>query len=317
MNMNMRIDSTLLNGMFINLLTSGDIGDVCPNPVTEQQLIKDLSYSPQTYFDEVGFTHCWTQKLGGIEFLNCCEQPKNSKISTIRIRDSSSKKIVSDVVVGIESRFKSRISLQNQLAEIFQINPTLPEEGKAFLRGSMKIDVDAFNTILEEYPRGEMFKEYFGKLEHPEDIQMFSTVNFLYKFIFEIYEVKFVCGLILPHQYPQKWPFFVILTESQWWNIDNWIEQLEKHINIDFPLRLSEELNEDIFIETLLHRQIIEIQCGLFTLMNTKKVIEDNDSNGSKNASNMEYSGPNSFNLNFATQITSGLTHELVSMFET
>ncbi|UXI20277.1 congested-like trachea protein [Sarcoptes scabiei] len=296
------------SNIFSKLFTSNDDGCNCPNETLTHLLRRFGLHSFTEILNTTGYTFDWAQRIAGIEFLKPNERPFRASNGIIRVKSSIANGCIDQAIRSLSKRFKNRINLQEQLREIFVRRESYL--GKVLKKPNSHI---AFcqritsNELIEEInPKSkENLIDYFDHLDNDpnESIadDLFNANNFMMKLLIrnesknsamneddsnQCYEFKVF--VIIPTEYPDKWPFFLISLVK---NIGlkgiflfrSWIRSLEEQINVLLPQRfyhlsLASNLDEsenDVageslsFSKNLLLKQITELRYGLDSIIDS------------------------------------------------
>lgn len=337
------------SNLFSKLYCSSDTGFKCPNSTIEHLLRRHEIDSFLKLFPYTGFTYDWAQRIAGIEYLNPEEKPIISPGGTIRVKSSIAVDSIDKSIKAIVARFQSRINLQEQLHEIhtkrfidtnkfeslLDSNEMFDNLNKTTLNPKSviilfeRLDADKFLAEMDLHPNKkhklvEYFEEGHEKTNESEMMNdIFDQNNFIFKLILKnssqidhnsSYNLK--AFIIIPHNYPKRWPFFLLTfdstgTESTSFNFFecNWLQALEEHINVRLPMKVYQQaknIDESLYSTTLLLRQVYDLQCGLDAIVDARQKL-DHKSNESLEI----YSGPKCVNSYLSMSIVQGRDHSL------
>ncbi len=335
------------SNIFSMLLNPSDTGLKSPNSTVEHILNRYDIDSFDKLWPYIGYAYDWAQRISGIEYLHPDKRPLLSSGGIIRVSSSIATASIDKTIKAINFRFQARINLQEQILDIYskQYIDTNKFESlldsdemyddlnkahlkpKCALSAFTRIDSERFLSEMEHFPKKKhQLVEYFDNESDSESAlcDIFDQTNFLFKLTMGSDEDAANKGLnatvIVPHNYPQKWPFFILTRKQSDSNVQSdsssstyleptWLRSLEEHINVRLPLKVFQQaksLEETLFPTTLLLRQIYDLQCGLDILADagTQLIRKSNQS--------MEvYTGPKCVNSFLSLSIVQGRDHSL------
>ena len=306
-------------------------------------------YEIDSYLQLLPFTkysYDWAQRMAGIEYLNTEERPVLSSSGILRVKPSIAIDSIDKTIQALSHRFQSRINLQEQLYELqtkkcvdtvkfeslLDSNVMFDNFNKSSLKPNNSINsiermsVEHFLNEIEAYPiKKSKLIDYFGHDEEDEDI--FDQNNFIFKLIFqgssinnadnESANLNYVLSsyLIIPLDYPEKWPFFILLFDksqnsgSTFYMESKWLQSLEEHINVRLPMKVykqAQNIEASLYSTTLLLRQVYDLQCGLENIIDAREKLIHK-----ANESLEVYSGPKCVNAFQSSSIIEGRDHSL------
>lgn len=295
---------------------------------------------------DTGYTYDWTQRMAGIEYLNTDEKPLLGSSGNTRIKSSISIDCLDKIIKLIIHRFQSRINLQEQLQELFvnksidlkKFNHLIDAEELLLQINSNKLEstIKVFEMITGDQLLNEIDSKmkkrlfvFFEKDDTGDQRKIFSDdlfdpKNFIFKLIIKnekLSNYEFDSYIIIPLNYPNCWPFFLLSIRSISMDkqtneelnysflMDNCIHSLEEHINLNLPEIVIEQTagNETLYSTTLLLRQVYELQIGIDTIINANIEYKQND----KNVTLDVYCGPRGVNSLNRKSIVQGHDHSL------
>lgn len=327
------------SNVFSKLLASDDTGLRSPNPAVEYLLKRHDIESFESLIPHIGYAYDWAQRMAGIEFLNPDQQPIVSSDGTIRVKSSIVIDSLDKTIKAIYNRFQARINLQEQVIDIVKTKlvdmkkfESLLDTNEMFddfdmkslkpncsIRSFDRLTSELFIEKIETLPiLKRRMVEYFDCDDNESSNDMFDSNNFFFKLIIannSTNENDYVlCAtIIVPHNYPQRWPFFVLNFEScpneSSYLDTNWLRSLEEHINVILPHKVYQQAikaEAALYPTTLLLRQIYDVQVGLDVISDARRQLSH------KSSQSMEvYSGPRCVNSFTSMSIVQGRDHSL------
>ena len=330
------------SNIFAKLLSSSDTGLKCPNAKIEYLLCRFGINSYADLIPEIGYTYDWTQRIAGIEYLNSDENPLLSNSGIIRVKSSIAIDCLDKTVRTMMYRFQSRIDLQKQLDHIrvnkcidaSLFNNSIVSNGQNLIFSKPRCFIQSFDRItgdelingLDSYQKKNLI-EYFEQDVDDRNAfcnDLFDQNNFIYKLILRCEPLdcssiqesnlnEWNAYIIIPHNYPRRWPFFILslAANGPFFLCRNWIRNLEEHINVNLAENLMKqqklENEKEFYSKTLLLRQIYDLQCGFDVISDAYVKYEQLANNESIEA----YSGPRCVNSFLSTLIVQGHDHSL------
>lgn len=326
------------SNLFSKLLSSSDTGCKSPNLAVEHILKRNDIDSFDKLLPYIGYTYDWAQRMAGIEFLHPDQRPMVTS-SIIRVKSSIAIDSLDQTIKAINSRFQARINLQEQINEIHskkcidthkfeslldanEIYDDLDKvEPKSSIISLERLNSESFLDEIDHYPsRKRQLVDYFD-YESSEDSELsrdiFDQNNFIFKLVITSEDEGYLLNatIMVPHSYPQKWPFFILNRDAMVSTLEhsyletNWIKTLEEHVNVRLPLKVyqqAKELEEAIYPTTLLLRQTYDLLRGLDVIAGARKQLTN------KSGQSMEvYSGPKSVNSFSSMSVVEGRDHSL------
>lgn len=327
------------------LLNSTDTGLKSPNSTIEHILNRYDIDSFDKLWPYIGYAYDWAQRIAGIEFLHPDKRPFLSSGGIIRVSSSIATASLDKTIKAINFRFQARINLQEQILDIYtkkcidtnkfesllDSDEMYDDLDKAHLKPKCtiasfaRLNTEAFLSEMENFPKKKrQLVEYFDNESDSDSAlcDIFDQTNFIFKLnlVSDNANNNLNATVIVPHNYPQKWPFFILTRDlisvgavldssSPTYLEPSWLRTLEEHMNVRLPLKVfnqAKKLEETIFPTTLLLRQIYDLQCGLDSIANAQKQLIH------KSNQSMEvYSGPKCVNAFLSLSIVQGRDHSL------
>lgn len=323
------------SNIFSKLFNSKDTGCRCPN-MTIVHLLK--RYEIDSYLQLlpfINYSYDWAQRMAGIEYLSADERPVLSSSGILRVKPSIAIDSIDKTIKALSQRFQSRINLQEQLYELQNKKSVDTGKFESLLDSNVMFDnfnqsslkpansIQSFERISGETFLSEIDKfcskkqkliEYFGQ-DDDEDDDIFDQNNFIFKLSLEtISTVVDDCGrlnsyLIIPLDYPEKWPFFILFFDHQSYLEANWLGSLEEHLNVRLPLKIykqAQSIEAALYSTTLLLRQVYDLQCGFDIIIGAREKLHSKANNSLE-----VYSGPKCVNAFQSSSIIEGRDHSL------
>ncbi|KAI2803140.1 THO complex subunit 5 [Blomia tropicalis] len=309
------------SNVFSKLLASDDTGLRSPNPAVEYLLKRHDIESFESLIPHID------------------QQPIVSSDGTIRVKSSIVIDSLDKTIKAIYNRFQARINLQEQVIDIVKTKlvdmkkfESLLDTNEMFddfdmkslkpncsIRSFDRLTSELFIEKIETLPiLKRRMVEYFDCDDNESSNDMFDSNNFFFKLIIannSTNENDYVlCAtIIVPHNYPQRWPFFVLNFEScpneSSYLDTNWLRSLEEHINVILPHKVYQQAikaEAALYPTTLLLRQIYDVQVGLDVISDARRQLSH------KSSQSMEvYSGPRCVNSFTSMSIVQGRDHSL------